>query len=65
MNTKERFTTAVQEQFSFTPAEANRIYAIYTKERVLILGHGGSGFSLAHGAFWDRSIMENALTQDH
>ena len=61
MNTKQKFINAVIEQFGFLMEDAELIYNYYLKERILKIDKVNGGFSLSHGTFWDKKIMNLAL----
>ena len=64
MTVKDSFTNAVMEQFGYSRQEAERIYRVFLDVKALVFGHGGNGYSLAHGAFWDKDVMDRALAKE-
>lgn len=62
MTSKESFTTSLQESFSLTADEAEHVYAVFSREKVLVHDKHGGGITLVHGAFWDELVIQNALS---
>ena len=58
-NAKDKFLAAVQEQFGKTLQEAEHIYELFYREKVVILDNGN--FRLSWGGFWEMDVMDNAL----
>ena len=61
MDSKTRFKNAVSEQFGFNSDEAETIYNVFKKAKVLKVDGVNGNFSLVHGAFWSKDVMLNAL----
>lgn len=56
------FLTSVQEQFGKTEAEAIHIYNVFLGEKIVKIDPVMGQFEISHGAFWDRDVMDRALT---
>ena len=61
MNTRDSFIRCVIEQFGFAKVDAVIIYNIFIQEKVLKVDKQTGGFTLTHGAYWDKDVMNNAL----
>lgn len=60
-NAHNAFVASVVEQFGYTKAEAEQILAVYLKHKIIKVNPVGGGYSLTHGAFWEKAPMDNAL----
>lgn len=60
-NAAARFVECVVEQFGFTQAEADHILTVYLSAKAVKLDPVMGQFEIAHGAYWERQPMVNAL----
>jgi len=63
MNSSDRFKESICEQFGFTQLEAQKILDVYLKVKAVKFCKHTGQIELAHGAFWDKAPMDNALLQ--
>ena len=61
MNAENSFIDAVKEQFGFSEAEAVKILSVFKSHKVVKISANSNNFTLTHGAYWERYVMENAL----
>ena len=61
MNVKQRFTESLKRNFGFTDAECEKIYSVYLRERILKIDCVTGQYSLAHGEFFEREVLERAI----
>ena len=62
INAETGFINDITDQFGFTHTEAMHIFDVYRKERIIKLQAGIGRYTLSHGAFWDKAVMERALS---
>lgn len=55
------FTGDIVEQFGFTQEQADEILRVYRVVKAVRYDASMGKYNLTHGAFWERSPMENAL----
>jgi hypothetical protein len=60
MGTRDRFIEAACEQFGLTAEQAGAAYETMRRLRVLHVCKHSGGFTLAHGALWDRAVLLRA-----
>lgn len=63
MTSKESFVSAVEDQFGFSRFDAERVYNIFKRDKLLVDKHDGS-YTLEHWALWDVGVMRGALYDD-
>jgi len=63
VNAENNFLNAVSEQFGFSPEEALTILNVFKKYKIIKIDAIGGQFTLSHGAYWDKEVMNNALAQ--
>jgi len=61
VNAENSFINAVQEQFGFTEKEAEKILSVFKKHKVVKISVNSGGFTLTHGIYWAKDVMQNAL----
>ena len=61
MNAKQALIEAFQRQANITNAQAEAVFAVYTK--VKALKFNVRGIELAHGGFMDKEVILRALAQ--
>lgn len=49
------------DQFGKTEEEAKKILEVFKKEKIFKHDKATVNFTLSHGAFWDKRVMDNAL----
>ena len=62
-NARQGFTTLCVENHSFTPAQAAHILAVYKRLRCVKLDSSIGRYQFTDGVYYERGVMENALTQ--
>lgn len=58
---EKRFIDSVIDQFGFTQKEAEIILVVFKKVKAVKISHHIGQFTLTHGAFWDREVMQRAI----
>ena len=61
-NAREGFIGELMEQFEYTEAQAAHILDVYRREHVVKLVPAMGRYDLVHGMFWERDILDRALT---
>jgi hypothetical protein len=61
MDAKSRFIEAVKDQFGFSSFEANRIYDVYYRNKLVKVDSVNGSFELTDGRFWDKDVMQRAI----
>jgi len=61
-NAQNSFIDNVMEQFGYTEEEAERILKAYQKAKAVKLNSAMGRYDLTHGIYWDREVMERALS---
>ncbi|MFA5150832.1 MAG: hypothetical protein WC433_08075, partial [Candidatus Omnitrophota bacterium] len=64
INAEENFKDSVKEQFGFTDQEAQKIWDVYRKGKIVEVDAVGGQHKLKDGRFWDKQVMQNALDQE-
>ena len=59
-NATDVFIDLVMES-GFTNAEATKIYNVYLKAKAIKLHVNIGRYTVAHGAFWNKNVMQRAL----
>jgi hypothetical protein len=59
----EKFCQDVREQFGFSQKQSKQILAAYIKFRIVKLNWVEGVYRFNVGGFWDKSVMENAITK--
>ena len=58
---RTEFIESIQEQFGYEENEAEHIFDVYLKGKVIKLQAGIGRYALIHGAYWDKDVLETAL----
>ena len=64
MRTRDRVIESIVDQFGFNREQANHIYLVMVKNKALLPDRVNGGWSLSHGAYWDKRVMNNALNME-
>lgn len=57
------FVNNVMEQFNKTQDEANKVLDVFIKAKAVKLNVAMGRYDLTHGAYWELSVINNALTK--
>lgn len=60
-NAKQQFIDTCIEK-GFTRDEAEHIFDVYRRERIITLDMVNGRYTIKHGVFWNTCVMRNALT---
>ncbi|RPJ25228.1 MAG: hypothetical protein EHM33_15250 [Chloroflexi bacterium] len=60
-NGQNTFISDIVEQFGYTTEQAEKIFNLYRREKIIKLDTGSGRYILSHGAFWDKEVMARAL----
>ena len=63
VNAKKDFVDNIVEQFNKTEEEANIVFDVFKKHRIIKIDLSVSKYQLQHGAFWSLDVINNALNQ--
>lgn len=61
VNAENRFIDDVMEQFGKTKIEAEKVLQVYRKVGAVRIDPVTGQYLLKHGAFWELSVINNAL----
>lgn len=61
INANNEFVSNLMEQFGLSKADANGVFLLYKKEKIIRLDRGIGRWNLQHGAFWDADVIERAV----
>ena len=61
-NAQDGFVSNLMDQFGYTQDQAEYIMNVYRREHVIKLDAAIGRYKLVHGMFWERDILDRALT---
>lgn len=56
-----KFETVLIEQYALSPAQANKVCKRYIKDKILKIDRVSGDYSVIHGAFMDKEVIQRAL----
>ncbi len=63
-NAEERFIQAVMDQFDKTYKESEKVLEVFKQVDAVRIDPIGGQFSLTAGIYWDKQVIDNALSYD-
>lgn len=63
-NARTAFLSSLMEQFQYTEEQAATIFTVYKKNKIIKLDPIMGRYTLTHGAFWDKPVLDRALALD-
>jgi len=61
-NAQTKFVQSLQEQFGYSQEDAEHILSVYRREHVVSLQAAMGTYRLCHGVFWEKDVLDRALT---
>lgn len=62
INATNRFIETCMEHHCFSQEQAEHILAVYRKLKIIKIDVVGGGYTLKDGIYYEKDIMQNALT---
>ena len=61
VNAGNSFVAMVVEQFSTTPAQAEKVLRVFRKAKAVKLDAVNGRYILTHGAYWEAEVIDRAI----
>tara|TARA_R110000803_G_scaffold46420_1_gene97409 strand:+ start:352 stop:600 length:249 start_codon:yes stop_codon:yes gene_type:complete len=61
VNAENSFIACMEEDYALTESQALAVFNLYKKEKILKIDSGIGSWTVKHGAFLDKSTIQNAV----